>query len=91
MRWFFFVQGGFLWREQINRLLEAETFLRGRRGSATQAAVSKKLFSFRAGGGRVWGYARDREMRDRIITRIREELANSHYGIKTGEEVLREL
>jgi hypothetical protein len=101
LRWFFFVQGQFLGRELINHLIglrpnglpierpsEAQLFLRGRRGGGpTQPAVSKKLFSFKVESGRVWGYARDRAMRERIEA----ELGKGGYTVKTGEEVLREL
>jgi len=66
-------------------------FLRGRRGSATEEAVSKKLFSFQAGGGRIWGYARDRQMRDTIVEEIQRTLGKGNYTVKTGEKVLHEL
>ncbi len=104
LRWFFFVKGAFLWRRQVNCLLglsddgrrvvgqaDYQNFLRGQRGSASQDAVSKKLFSFRANGGRIWGYARDAAMRDEIIKVIRAELGQGNYTVKTGEEVLHEL
>jgi CRISPR-associated protein Cmr1 len=99
LRWFFFTPNQFLWRRQLNTLMgrspdgrrvikrgqQVEDWLRGDIG------ISKKIFSFRAGGGRVWGYARDKRMRDEIITQIRKELGNGRYTIKTGEEVLNEL
>jgi len=91
LRWFFFLKGRFLSRPQMNRLLESHEFLRGRRGEDNQAAVSKKLFSFKTDGGRVWGYARDAAMRDTIIAQIRAELGSGTYTIKTGEEALHEL
>lgn len=104
LRWFFFVKGTFLWRKQINRLIglpdngrkiieqdDYQNFLRGRRGSASQDAISKKLFSFRANGGRIWGYARDAAMRDKIIRDIRAELGQGNYTVKTGKEMLHDL
>lgn len=104
LRWFFFLKGGLLWRRQINKLIglaedgkplkspdDIQMFLQGRRGQGEQNAVSKKIFSFRADGGRLWGYARDREMRDEIIKRIKQELSSGNYTAKTGEEVLNEL
>lgn len=104
MRWFFFVQGAFLWRRQINTLIGLsengrrpvgqkayQGFLRGRRGSRNRPAVSKKVFSFRSDGGRVWGYARDRKMRDTIIKEIEQQLRKKKFTVKTGEEVLSEL
>lgn len=104
LRWFFFIQGAFLWRRQINRMIGLsedgrrvegnEPFqksLRGRRGDQNNPAISKKIFSFRVNGGRIWGYARDREMRDEIIEKIREELGTRSHVSKTGEEILNEL
>jgi len=101
---FFFLSGAFLSRLQMNTLLgldkggrplqnpdNVQKFLQGKRGTAQRDAVSKKLFSFRAGGGRVWGYARDTQMRNEIITRIKGQLGNASFTIKTGEEVLHEL
>lgn len=101
---FFFFNGAFLSRSQMNPLLglgekgkllpkpdDAQKFLQGKRGSAQQDAISKKLFSFRAGGGRIWGYATDPGMRDEIIGRIKQQLGQANYTVKTGEEVLHEL
>lgn len=101
---FFFFKGAFLSRLQMNSLLgldgkgnpvskpdEAQKFLQGKRGTAQSYAVSKKLFSFRAGGGRIWGYARDAKMRNEIIDRIKQQLGGARYTVKTGEEVLHEL
>jgi len=104
LRWFFYMQGALLWRSQINKLIglsedgrsivgckEYQNFLRGRRSTKTQPAASKKIFSFRADGGRIWGYARNAEMRDQIIQHIRELLKGREYIVKTGQEVLNEL
>jgi CRISPR-associated protein Cmr1 len=104
LRWFFFSKGAFLWRKQMNDLMGLsgdgqkitgnkpyQQFLRGRRGDAAHDAISKKLFSFRADGGRIWGYARDAKMRDEIIHQIKETLDTGSYTVKTGEEVLNEL
>jgi CRISPR-associated protein Cmr1 len=104
LRWFFFVQNAFLVRIQLNDLLGRDSegnsienaadwqkFLQGKPGSQTDPAVSKKLFSFRTGGGRIYGYAHDARMRDTIIEQIREKLGNGNYTIRTGEEVLNEL
>lgn len=98
LRWFFFVPGQFLWRRQLNTLMgrsadgkrvvqhgQVEDWLRGEIG------ISKKIFSFRAGGGRVWGYARDGKLRDKIIQRVWQELGIEKEKAKTGEEVLNEL
>jgi len=103
LRWFFSVQGAFLWRKQINNLIGLsengqrvvgnalyQEFLRGRRGDAHHDAISKKIFSFRV-EERIWGYARDAAMRDEIISHIRSELGQASYIVKTGEEVLNEL
>lgn len=104
LRWFFFVQNAFLVRIQMNDLLglnsegnpiqnaaDWQKFLQGKRGSKTDPAVSKKLFSFRTGGGRIYGYVHDARMRNTIIEQIREKLGNGNYTIRTGEEVLNEL
>jgi len=104
LRWFFFVKGAFLWRKQMNPLLgqdekgnpisntsDWQKFLRGKRGSSNQDAVSKKLFSFQADKGRIWGYARDGQMRDTIVEEIKRTLGSGNYTVKTGEEVLHEL
>ncbi len=90
LRWFFFAQGDFLRRQQMNTLMDSETWLRGRRGDQHSQASSKKVFSFQAGGGRVWGYAQDARMRDQIISQLRQQLSPS-ARIKTGEEVISEL
>jgi len=104
LRWFFFVKGAFLRRKEMNPLLgqdekgnsvsntsDWQKFLRGRRGSSGQDAVSKKLFSFQTDKGRVWGYARDAQMRNTIVEEIKKALGNRNYTIKTGEEVLHEV
>jgi CRISPR-associated protein Cmr1 len=104
LRWFFFVTGAILWRKQINNLIglsedgrsvigykDFQRFLRGLRGQGEQPTISKKIFSFRAGGGRVWGYAGNSTMRDEIIEHLRQELGAGNYTVKTGEEVLDEL
>ncbi len=104
LRWFFFIKGAFLWRTQVNYFLgqdekgnlipnpsDWQKFLRGRRGSSSQGAVSKKLFSFQADQGRIWGYARNGRMRDTIVNEIKKVLGDGNYTVKTGEEVLNEL
>ncbi len=104
LRWFFFVKGAFLWRKQMNPLLgqdekgnlisntsDWQNFLRGKRGSSGQDAVSKKLFSFQTDKGRVWGYARDAQMRNTVVKEIKKALGDRNYTVKTGEEVLHEL
>ncbi|HXF93535.1 MAG TPA: type III-B CRISPR module RAMP protein Cmr1 [Nitrospiraceae bacterium] len=104
LRWFFFVQGAFLWRRQINSIIglsedgrsvvgkEAfQQFLRGRRGDQNNPAISKKIFSFRINSGRIWGYAREQNMRDEIIEKLNEQLGSGAYHVKTGEQVLHEL
>lgn len=104
LRWFFFVKGAFLWRRQVNDLIgladngrrvighrDFQKFLRGERGKGNKPAVSKKIFSFRTNGGRVWGYARDGDMRNSIVRQIKQELGDGGYSVRTGEEVLDEL
>ncbi len=104
LRHFFFFQGAFLMRLQMNTLMkldakgrplphpdEVQRFLRGARGTGTRNAVSKKIFSFKANGGRIWGYAKSVRMRDETIARIKQALSDKNYAVKTGEEVLNEL
>ena len=104
LRWFFFVQEAFLWRRQMNALMGLsengqniigdefyQQFLRGKRGDAKHDAISKKLFSFRVADGRIWGYARDAQMRNTIVEQIKKTLGDKNYTVKTGEEVLHEL
>lgn len=103
LRWFFFVEGGFLWRSQLKSLMGRsedgrptghepyQEFLRGRAPRRGRGAVSKRVFSFRAAGGRVWGCGRDARMRDRIISEVRKRLGEGEYTVKTGEEVVSEL
>jgi len=103
LRYFFFFEGAYLTRVQMNPLLglnekgkpllnknEIQRFLRGRRGQGQQDAISKKIFSFKAAGGRIWGYAKDAHMRDKIIEEITQQL-NIVGRSKTGEEALNEL
>jgi CRISPR-associated protein Cmr1 len=101
LRCFFFINGSFLWRRQMNSLMgrsedgrrivndgKVEDWLRGDIGN------SKKIFSFRTADGRIWGYAQNEQMRDEIVNRIRQELGAGNAGgyvVKTGEEVLHEL
>lgn len=80
LKWFFFIWGASLSRLQMNSLR-----------SRTAQAVSKKLFSFRADGGRIWGYDKNAQMRDTIIEQIKRMLGQGSYQVKTGEEVLHEL
>lgn len=104
LNYFFFFSSVFLSRLQMNPLLgldpkgrplpktdDAQKFLQGRRGSDQQGAISKRLFSFLTNGGRIWGYGKDAQMRDEIITRIKRQLGSAKYTAKTGKEVLDEL
>jgi len=98
LRWFFFVSGSFLKRDQMNRLMgrSPDGMKIVRRGPVEDAlrgeiGISKKLFSFSVGDGRVWGYASNRELRDEIIREIRKELGNVDFTIRSGEKVLDEL
>ena len=87
LRCFFFVQGFFLWREQMNALMVQEPFLRGERGAGGKPAVSKKVFSFQTDSGRIWGYAQNVEMRAKITDHLGSQLG-AKAEIKTGEEVI---
>jgi len=98
LRWFFFVSGSFLKRNQMNRLMgrssDGRTIIR--RGAVEDAlrgeiGISKKLFSFSVSDGRVWGYASNCNLRDKIVREVRKELGGGGFTLKTGEEVLDEL
>lgn len=104
LRWFFFVQGAFLCRKQINSVIGLsedgrsvignepfQQFLRGRKGDQSNPAVSKKIFSFRVDHGRIWGYGQDQTMRDKITEKVKEEIGQGTCQVKTGEQVLDEL
>jgi CRISPR-associated protein Cmr1 len=95
LRYFFFVRGAFLWRKQINELLgksedgkqdihhgALEKALRGQR----QPACSKKVFSFQADGGRLWGYLPNDDLLQQAIDRLKE-LGIPPEKIQTGEKV----
>ena len=73
---------------------EYQKFLRGQRGGKVggkeRPAISKKVFSFRVNGGRIWGYARDKKMLDIIVMMISKMLGSGPFTVKTGEEVLNE-
>jgi len=100
LRYFFFVQGAFLWRKQINELIgksedgrrdirngALERALRGQRGQGAQPANSKKVFSFQTSGGRLWGYLPNDDLLRQAICRL-QELGISADKIQTGVEVL---
>lgn len=98
LNWFFFRNRAHFTRSQLNTMMgrspdgrrildthdQIKKWLRGDIG------VSKKIFSFHADRGRLWGYGLNRTMRDEIIKRLGEELGTS-ADIKTGEGVIREL
>lgn len=83
---FFFVQGASPQAHEVKKLTKSEPFLKGDLGKQE----GRKVFPFGADGRRVWGYARDAAMRDRIITELRKQIG-PNAKIKTGEEVIREL
>lgn len=100
LRHFFFARGAFLWRKQVNDLIgksedgrrdirngPLEKALRGRRGQGAQPAQSKKIFSFQANGGRLWGYVPDNSLLNQAIQRL-TELGIPADKIQTGQEVL---
>jgi len=98
LNWFFFRNGAHLSRSQLNTMMgrspdgrhildthdQIKRWLRGDIG------VSKKIFSFHADSGHLWGYGLNKTMRDEIIKRLGKELGTS-ADIKTGEEVIGEL
>ncbi|MCL6432500.1 MAG: type III-B CRISPR module RAMP protein Cmr1 [Anaerolineae bacterium] len=104
MRYFFFASGAYLNRTAINDLMglshhgrqirhgPVEKALRGRRGTPSAAAVSKKVFSFAAPdeGGRIWGYVPDASVLSQTIDRL-QALGVPRSLVRTGEEVLNAL
>lgn len=83
LRLFFFHTDRWLDKGQIDELVRIDPtgFLSGRRG------VSKKVFSFQR-GNRFWGYARDRQMLEKILRALE---TMGVQGTRTGEEVIHEL
>lgn len=92
-RWFFFYRGSYLDRSAMNSFFDElerrdgkdgtvplHQFMRGRRGE------SKKVFSFRAEGGRIWGYTRQRKDLFRVVDVLENQFGMR--GIRTGEEVM---
>lgn len=97
LRWFFFATGDLLWRREMNQLFglsdegkpepnssALQIWLRGRRGVGSNAAESKKVFSFQA--KRVWGYGQNQFARDEAIQKIK--VLKPSLEFKTGEEVI---
>ncbi len=95
LRWFFFVPGQFLWRKQMNALMglddkgkplptrsELQKFL-----GSTQAGVSKKLFSFKESGGRIWGYV-DNEQKLKEVKEQLEQFQIPKSSILDGSQLL---
>jgi len=83
-KFFFFVQNKFLWRSQMNKLMEEIPFLSGQKRTKDSPGKSKRIFSFKA--GRIWGYAKNDEMLKEIENKLREMNIS---GVIRGEEVLR--
>lgn len=93
LRYFFFSQGSFLDRRQMNEFINAlpdkaikygrrstKAFMKGDRGD------SKKIFSFRSGRGRVWGYTRDEEELQIVVNVLKNEQGLTN--LITGEEMM---
>lgn len=55
LKYFFFIKNRFLWRNQINVLMGNIPFLKGE-PNGKFGGRSKRIFSFRSNGGRIWGY-----------------------------------
>lgn len=95
LRWFFFVHGHFLWRKQMNALMGLDdkgkrlphrTDLQRFLGS-TEAGVSKKLFSFKEAGGRIWGYV-DNDQKLKEVKEQLEQFQVPKSGVLDGSQLI---
>lgn len=97
LRWFFFVHGHYLERVDLNRMLGLTT--RGKeKPSRTRleqcllekpkSGYSKRLFSFTADGGRMWGYVDSGKMLGEVVTRLEDEFGIPPEVIIQGLDVL---
>ncbi len=62
IRSFFFVRDYYLSREQMNMLMKVIPYLAGKKRTREDMGRSKRIFSFKAAGGRIWGYVKDEKM-----------------------------
>ena len=101
LNWFFFVQGHVLWRKQMNTLMgltengkplpdnertELQKFL-----GSTQPGVSKKIFSFREAGGRIWGYVDDQQKLDEVKKQLTEQHKIPEESILDGSQLIQQM
>lgn len=84
-RYFFFIKGVYLNRIQINTLMNKFDYLKGfpRNGKGK----GKRIFSFKSGGGRIWGYVKDNSMLKEVTNYISAEFKISN--IKKFEDVIK--
>lgn len=86
LKYFFFVKNNFLWRKQMNELMDSIPFLQGQKRNRDSPGRSKRIFSFKANGGRIWGYLKDESMLNMIENKLNQ------IGISQiirGEDVLK--
>ena len=86
IRFFFFTKGNFLWRDQMNMLMNAIPYLAGERRTGGNIGKSKRIFSFKADGGRIWGYVTDESMLKGVVAKLNQMGISQ---IIRGEEVLK--
>ena len=67
LQYYFFINEKYLNRIQINELIKAVPYLQGKRKTPYDIGRSKRIFSFKANNGRVWGYVKDGNMLDEVI------------------------
>ncbi len=87
LRYFFFVKGNYLNRIQINELMEMVPYLKGEKRASSETGRSKRIFSFKANGGRIWGYVKNEDMLKETIKFLQDKFGITH--IKTFEEVIK--
>jgi CRISPR-associated protein Cmr1 len=64
LKYFFFVNGKFLSRNEMNMIMNNIPFLKGKRKDGKFIGKSKKIFSFKSNGGRIWGYCKNDILED---------------------------
>lgn len=102
LRLFFFIEGKFLWREQMNTLMglneKGEQIDNEDQLSNSQfelflrgdRGISKKVFSFHQQSRRIWGYVKNEKMLNEVKKEVSELVGINEKWVKTGENVLKE-
>lgn len=88
LRWFFFGKGIYLDRAGLDTFIDR---LRSSDGDTAQfmqgsVGISKKVFSFRAGGKRIWGYSRGEEELKTVMDALEKQFGTNK--VLNGQEVI---